>query len=95
MRFMLQMQPYIDALVAGITTLTLLVQLQTPDLQDSTDSSWARGIPGSRNPRLLEHPNGTLGSCPQAMASMTEGSLPGVETSLRRPVVPEEDKQKG
>jgi len=95
MRVMLQTQPYIDALVAGITTLTLLVQLQTPDLQDSTESSWARGIPGSKNPRLLEHPNDTLGSCPKAMASMMEGSLLGVETSLRRAVVSEEDKQKG
>ena len=95
MRVMLQTQPYIDALVAGITTFTLLVQLKTPGLQDPTDSSWARGIPGSRNPRLLEHPNGTLGSCPQAMASMMEGSLLGVETSLRRPVVLEEDEQKG
>jgi len=95
MRVMLQTQPYIDALVAGITTLTLLVQLQTPDFQDPADSSWARGIPGSRNPRLVEHPNGTLGSCPQALASMMEGSLLGVETSLRRPVVLEEDEQKG
>jgi len=86
MRVMLRTQSYIDALVAGITTLTLLVQLQTPDLQDPADSSWARGTPGSRNPRLPEHPNGTLGSCPQAMASMMEGSLLGVETSLRRPV---------
>ena len=95
MRVMLRTQSYIDALVAGITTLTLLVQLQTPDLHDPADSSWARGTPGSRNPRLFEHPNGTLGSCPQAMASMMEGSLLGVETSLRRPVVLDEDEQKG
>jgi len=95
MRVMLRTQSYIDALVAGITTLTLLVQLHTPDLKDPADSSWARGTPGSRNPRLLEHPNGTLGSCPQAMASMMEGSLLGVETSLRRPVVLDEDEQKG
>jgi hypothetical protein len=45
MRVMLRTQSYIDALVAGITTLTLLVQLQTPDLQDPADSSWARGTP--------------------------------------------------
>jgi len=95
MRVMLQTQPYIDAIVAGITTLTLLVQLQTPDLQDPTDSSWARGTPGSRNPRLLEYLNGTRGSCPQAMASVMEGSLLGVETSLRRSVVLDEDEQKG
>jgi len=95
MRVMLQTQPYINALVPGITTLTLLVQLQTPDLQDPADSSWARGIPFRRNPRLLEHPNSTLGSCAQAMASMMEGSLLGVETSLRRLVVLDEDEQKG
>ena len=36
-----------------------------------------------------------MGSCPKAMASMMEGSFLGVETSLRRAVVSEEDKQKG
>jgi len=41
MRVILQTQSYMDALVAGITTLTHLVQLQTPDLQDSTVFSWA------------------------------------------------------
>ena len=81
--------------MAGITTLTHLVQLQTPDLQDSTESSWARGLPGSRNPLLLEHSSGTMCSCPKAMASMMEGSLIGVEISLRRAVVSEGDKQKG
>ena len=41
MRVILQTQSYMDALMAGITTLTHLVQLQTPDLQDSTVFSWA------------------------------------------------------
>ena len=95
MRVILQTQPYLDALVAGITTLTHLVQLQTPDLKDSTESSWARGLLSSRNPLLLEHPSGTMGWCPKAMASMMEGSLLGVETSLRWTVVSEGDKQKG
>jgi len=36
MRVMLRLQTYMEALVAGITTLTSLVQLQTTDLQDTT-----------------------------------------------------------
>jgi len=90
MRVLTLTHSYINALVAGITTLTHLVQLQTTDLQDSAES----GHQGSRNPLLFEHPSGTMGSCPKAMASMMEGSLRGVETCLRRAIVSEEDEQK-
>jgi len=55
MRVILQTQPYIDALVAGITTLTHLVQLQTLDLQDSTMSLWAQGLLDSRNTHTHTH----------------------------------------
>jgi hypothetical protein len=95
MRVLALTHSYMDALVAGITVFTHLVQLQTPNLEDHTESSWARGHPGSRNPFLFEHSSGTMGPCPKAMASMMEGSLRGVEISLRRAVVSEEDKQKG
>jgi len=50
MRVMLRLQTYMEALVAGITTLTHLVQLQTTNLQDPTGPSWAQGLLDSLNP---------------------------------------------
>ena len=94
MRVILQIQPYMDAQVAGINTLTHLVQLQTPDLQDSTRSLWAQGLLDSRKLLLLEHPSDTMGSCPKVMASMLEGRLLCVETCLRREMGSDGDKQK-
>ena len=57
MRVILQTQPYMNVLVADITTLTpgLLLQLQTPDLQDSTMSPWAQGLLDSRNTHTHTH----------------------------------------
>jgi len=94
MRVMLRLQVYMDAQVAGITTLTHLVQLQTTDLQDPTGPSWAQGLLDSRNPLLLEHSSDTMGSCPKVMASMLEGRLRCVETCLRHEMGSDGDKQK-
>jgi len=70
MRVLKTNNSFLDALVAGITTLTNLVQLQVPDLQGLAKSSWAMDHQGSRNSLLLEHPGGMMVSCPKALASL-------------------------
>jgi len=94
MRVMLRLQTYMEVLVAGITTLTRLVQLQTTDLQDPTGPSWAQGLLDSLNPLLHEHRSNTTGLCPKGMASFLECRLRCVETCLRREMDQDGDKQK-
>ena len=94
MRVMLRLQTYMESLVAGITTLTHLIQLQTTDLQDPTWPSWTQGLLDSLSPLLHEHPSDTTGSCPKGMASLLKGRLQCVETCLRHEMDQNGDKQK-